>query len=216
MLSKLALGQDLVTDLAFVSGSSDDWWIVLIELESPRAKFFRGGTGKPEFHGDFRKGLDQINRWRAWLSIPTNAAHLYEHALRPLVASHIDRKVLFKFVLVTGRRGEYGGNRTLQDLVASQERDDFAIMSWDALLEYPDMHDPLYVGKRRDGYIDIVTKEFLHDDLFPWIDCKGIRLNPELREACGPFVVDPGAKPFIRNMGVAAINKQDLDAIATW
>jgi hypothetical protein len=41
VLRKLAFGADYKSDFVYLSKSSDDWNAVLVELEAPRAKFFR-------------------------------------------------------------------------------------------------------------------------------------------------------------------------------
>jgi hypothetical protein len=189
-ISQLAFGRDLVSDFVLVSGSSDDWWIILVELELPSAQFFKNnhGAGQIKLNAAFQRGLDQISSWRAWLNNQANLNHLYEHELLPLVASHLHRKVLVKYVLVTGRRSMYEGSRQKQDLILAQERDDFAIMTWDSLVDHPKTHDPLYIGRRRDGFIDIMTQRFLTDDLFHWIEPHGIRLNRNLRAEAEQFV----------------------------
>lgn len=216
VLTKLALGQDLVSDFAFVTGSSVDFWIVLIELEKPTAKFFKdsNGKGQLEIHSDFRKGLDQINRWRSWLKVPANLLHLYEHQVGPIVRSHIHREPLVKYVLVTGRRTMYRDCVQHRNLVKAQERDDFKILSWDAVLENPKWGDPLYVGKRTDGFIDILTESLISDRLFHWIESGSIRITTTLREQAEPYSNDELALPLSKRE--FSIRREDLERMGTW
>ena len=73
---KLPFGADYVSDLFFLSKSSDDWNCVFIELESPHANLFRGSSDK--ISSQLSKGIDQIDDWRAWLSKSANLTYFAE------------------------------------------------------------------------------------------------------------------------------------------
>lgn len=216
VLTKLSLGQDMVSDFAFVSASSVDFWIVLIELERPSAEFFKqsGAKGQLEFHSDFRKGLDQINRWRSWLKTQANLEHLYCHQVGPIVRSHIDREPLVKYVLVTGRRNMYKESIQHRNLVKAQERDDFKILTWDAILNHPKSDEPLYVAKRTDGFIDVITEDLISDRLFSWIEAGSVRISSSLRTKAEQYTKDGLFLP--RPLNEMSIRKDDLEKMGTW
>jgi len=216
VLTKLSFGRDLVSDLAFVSASSKDFWIVLIELEKPTSKFFKQvkGVGQISLHSDFRRGLEQVSKWRSWLSEPSNLDHLYRHELGPIVQSHIWRKVVVKYVLVTGRREMYKDTTQLRSLVKAEERDDFAIMTWDSILEHPKEGDPLYVGKRRSGFIDILTEDLISDRLFNGIEPGAVRLNRALRANAEGRALDGRIMP--RRLNSISVPREVLNKMGDW
>lgn len=63
---KLKLADNYITGFFYLSKSSDDWNCVFIELEKPNCRFFKGKSN--DFHNDFLKGLNQIDKWRSWFS----------------------------------------------------------------------------------------------------------------------------------------------------
>src|SRR4028118_163923 len=66
VLRKLSLGADLATDFFYLSKSSGDWNLVLIEIEKPSSRYFNADG--ETFHCDFRNAIQQIGRWRAWFA----------------------------------------------------------------------------------------------------------------------------------------------------
>ena len=55
--------------------------------------------------------------------------------------------MLFKYILVHGHRAEYEGNEIRRNLVRAQEQEDFKILTYDSLLDYPH-EDRLYVAAK--------------------------------------------------------------------
>lgn len=180
VLRKLGFGADYYSDFVYLSKSSGDWNVVLVEIERPSSKFFQGTTN--EFHKDFQKGLQQINRWRAWLTDPTNKASFVDGTLG-LVRTPLTRNATYpKFVLVTGRRAEYSKNAIRRSLIAAQEADDFKIMTFDSLVENLESKHDLYVGVRHNEYIDIVSDVFLNESMFAWMPADQIRISSKFRK----------------------------------
>lgn len=178
LLRKLRLGGDFATDFCYLSKSSDDWNIVLVEIEKPRSRFFSGDR----FHGDFRVALEQVNTWRSWFSERANLSYLADSVLglvrRPLAKNpcHI------KYVLVMGRRQEYAASDYLRRRVAAEERDDFKILTYDSLLEDQDSKRELYVGTLRAGGLDILSSRYVDDSLFAYVPPEQLRITPSLRK----------------------------------
>lgn len=105
LFRKLRLAENYTTDFFYLSKSSDDWNCVFIELEKPRSKFFKDGSA--ELHPDFIAGLDQIDRWRAWLTNSTNRDYFTDQTLSFIRQPLFKNPCFIKYVLVTGRRDEY-------------------------------------------------------------------------------------------------------------
>lgn len=181
VLRKLKFGADYVSDFFFMSKSSDDWNLVFIEIEKPQSRYFRDNSN--EFHKDFLKGLQQIGLWRAWLSDPVNLAAFLKQLQPMRLPPVMTRNPSYpKFVLVTGRRGEYHRNDVRRSLVHAQERQDFKIMSFDSLVEGLCHRHECYVGVRHNEYIEIVGDRILSAELFGWIEPTEFKVSKALKE----------------------------------
>jgi len=179
---KLRLAENYVTDFLYLSKSSTDWNVVFIELEKPWTPFFKEGTDdlSPEFH----EGLNQIDRWRAWVSVNGNLDHMFAETLEPIwrptaMRSNPQR---VKFVLVTGRRAEFAGDARRRNLITAKERDDFKILSYDSLLNGARHNRKLYVAKRLNSHIQILSDEFISENLFAWVDPTRLEISQALHD----------------------------------
>ncbi len=128
VIRKLKIAEDYVTDFFYLSKSSLDWNCVLVEIEKPQSKYFRPGTN--EFHRDFKAGLDQITRWRAWFHDQDKFNHFVNNTigLLRIPSAMAKNRCYIKYVLVTGRREELAHNQMRKSLVKELARDDFKIM----------------------------------------------------------------------------------------
>lgn len=179
VLRKLAFGGDYKSDFAYLSKSSDDWNAVLIEIERPNKKFFKDGHN--DFHADFQQALQQINRWKAWFLVPGNFASFVDGILGPIRKPLTANPTYMKYVLVYGRRSEYADNDTRRRLVVAQEGGDFKIMTFDSLSESLHTKTKLYVGAKKNEYIDILSDEFLSENMFAWMDPTELRISEQLK-----------------------------------
>ncbi len=101
---------------------------VFIEIEKPNKKMFTDG-GIP--NADFNQALNQIDEWRYLLKDSDNIRAFYKSFSIPL---HLQEKIFNpQFLLIFGRRDEYGENPKLSGVRASKQRDNVAIMSFDRL-----------------------------------------------------------------------------------
>jgi hypothetical protein len=178
VLRKLSFGADYKSDFAYLSKSSDDWNCVLVEIERPDAKFFKGGTN--EFHPAFNKALDQITSWKAWFSEEANKSH-FANSTVGLIRVPLEYNPIHpKFILVYGRRTEYEKNRTRRRLIAAKEDDNFKILTFDSLVEDLQFKHDLYVGVRRNEFIDIISDVFLDEGMFASMEPEQIRIGSQL------------------------------------
>jgi hypothetical protein len=180
VLRKLSFGADYKSDFAYLSKSSDDWNCVLIEIERPGAKFFKPKTN--DFHPDFDVALEQINRWRAWFFRETNKASFAQNTVGLVRVPLSENPIHPKFILVHGRRAEYAQNGIRRSFVAAQERDDLKIVTFDSLVEGLETKNDLYLGVRRNEYIDIISDAFLNESIFAWMPPEQLRIGPRLKE----------------------------------
>lgn len=182
VLRKLSLARDYTTDFFYLAKSSADWHCVLVEIEKPHSQYFKDGTN--DFHPDFTAALAQINRWRAWFENSSNKEGFINGTIRPLrVPPGMTRNPCFiKHVLVHGRRSEYESNEHRAALIRGQERDDFRIMSYDSLLEDIMNKGDAYIGIRKKEHYEIVSKRFVSDTLFVWMENSYLRVSQTLKD----------------------------------
>jgi hypothetical protein len=86
-----------------------------------------------------------------------------------------------KFVLVHGRRSEYGKNHLRRSIISAQEKDDFKILTFDSLLESLESKNDLYLGVRKNEYIDLRSDAFLSESMFAWMPPDQIRVGTKFR-----------------------------------
>jgi hypothetical protein len=118
VLRKLSFGADYKSDFAYLSKSSNDWNCVFIEIERPGAKFFKSETN--EFHPKFNRAVNQINTWKAWFLEESNKSHFVSSTIGLIRVPLAKNPIYPKFVLVYGRRSEYGNNKARRRLVAAK------------------------------------------------------------------------------------------------
>ncbi|MEQ4671023.1 Shedu immune nuclease family protein [Providencia manganoxydans] len=179
---KFPLSSEYIPDFLYISKSSDDWNVVLIEIEKPSSKYFLNNT--TNFHNDFTKAIEQMNDWRAWISIPANLESLKQNSLiHFLVPSIMQRNPLnIKYLLVHGRREEYEGNEIRKNKIRSMERDDFKIISFDNLAVNIEKHERLYIAKKTNTHIDILSNEYVDDGIFSIMSPTTYRINKQLHD----------------------------------
>ena len=182
VLRKLSFGADYITDFFYMSKSSDDWHLVFVEIEKPQSRFFRDGSN--DLHPDFQSALQQIGRWRAWLSNSANfAAFLASLAPMRRPINMTQNPSYPRFVLVHGRREEYGANEQRRAIVHAEEREDFHILSFDSLAEGLTQKHECYIGARHNETIEIFGDELVSPEMYMSIEPSQFLVSSALQEA---------------------------------
>jgi len=178
---KISLAKDYAPDFFYISKSSADWNLILIEIEKPHSRYFKEKSN--HLHPDFLAGLDQIAKWRAWFDNAANMAGFIDGTVAPVRVPEGMRlnKCYVKYVLVHGRRAEFEGNATRRSLIKAREADDFKIISFDSLLEALHTKSLLYLCARKNEHIDIVSNKFISEAVFSWMDPSQLRITDALR-----------------------------------
>jgi hypothetical protein len=181
---KLSLAADYTTDFFYLSKSSVDWNCILIEIEKPQSKYFKGDS--INFHPDFQAALEQINCWRAWFSNRSNFDGFVNGTISLLRGpGHWmwQNACYIKYVLVHGRRAEFEGNEIRRRLISGQERDDFHILSYDSLVESLHSKTELYVARRKNDHIEVLSNRFVSEGLLTGIAPSYLKITDELRQS---------------------------------
>ena len=182
---KLSLAADYTTDFFYLSKSSVDWNCILIEIEKPQSKYFKDDAST-NFHPDFHTALEQINRWRAWFSNEPNRNGFVNGTISLLRGpGHWmwQNPCYIKYVLVHGRRTEFEGNEIRRRLISGQERDDFHILSYDSLVESLHSKGELYMARRKNEHIEVLSERFISEGLLSSIDPSYLKITDELRKS---------------------------------
>ncbi|MBV7468778.1 Shedu immune nuclease family protein [Aeromonas sp. sif0611] len=177
---KLPLSSDYKPDFVYLSKSSDNWNVVLVEIEKPSSKYFKANS--TIFHTDFNVALQQINTWRAWFEDESNRNHFKNNTLQGFIEpAHMGRNPFnFKYVLVHGRREEYESNVQKTALIRGQQRSDFSIISFDSLAENIERKYKLYIGVKKNNHYKLISKEFIDESIFAWMDTSVLVITQDI------------------------------------
>lgn len=178
---KLRLASDYAPDFFYMSKSSADWNLVLIELEKPSSLYFKPGTN--DIHPDFTAGLEQINRWRSWFESSANYSGFVDGTLGQVRTPMGRNRCHLKYVLVHGRRQEFVDNDHRRAQIRIRETEDFKIVSFDSLIEALHTKHPLYICARKNEFLDILSTKFVSEEVFSYMDPSLIRITDELRKS---------------------------------
>lgn len=131
VISKFKLGNEFVTDFAYLTKCSDYWEFVLIELEDPKKNLFTNNKENVYFHSDFNHAYDQILSWKAYIEKNRESVLKKIDKLRvPLN----ENPVRIKYVLVIGRNSEKNDFEKRRAMFAEKSREDIRVMTYDSLV----------------------------------------------------------------------------------
>ncbi|MBT1262763.1 DUF4263 domain-containing protein [Pseudomonas sp. VS40] len=177
---KLHLASDYAPDFFYMSKSSADWNLVLIEIEKPQSKYFKDGTN--DLHPDFVLAFNQILQWRAWFENHSNYIGFINGTLGSIREPMGYNSCHVKYVLVHGRRDEFAENAVKRNKIKAMEQHDVKILSYDSLLEALNRKHPLYVCARKNEWVDFLSTKYVSDEVFSYFGPSMIRINDDLRK----------------------------------
>lgn len=130
-ISKLPIGTGFVTDFAYITKSSVEWNIVLVEIEDPKKKIF---TKSGMRTSEFIQACDQVLDWKSYIE-DKGKSHVLE-ALDKLLTPENMRinPISFKYLLIYGRTDELKGNDKLLKKFKQYKKEDFDIITYDSLI----------------------------------------------------------------------------------
>lgn len=134
VFSKLAISQNYITDFAYLTKSTQEWYVVLIELEKVSKKFFKINGKNLEFSADFTSALNQVNDWKLEL---THSNELLKKDLKPLLGFNLTFRanpITFKYMLIYGRSEEIDTELKKEKFKQIQQQNDIIIVTYDSLV----------------------------------------------------------------------------------
>ncbi len=133
LFSKFPINNSNKTDLLYVTKSSVQYRVVLIELENSDKKIFTKNLDNVVFSSEFNAALQQVRNWK--IELENNDFELRRNLDHLLIEK--DMSVEYKFQLIIGRSSEYVNNKKRQAHIANLERESgINILTYDSLINW--------------------------------------------------------------------------------
>lgn len=143
IISKFKLGNEMVTDFAYLTKCSDYWHFVLVELEDSKKKIFTKNEQRVIFSADFNHAYDQITAWKAY--VERNKEQLL-YQIEKIRSPWTKIEVRFKYVLIIGRNEEKENSEQRTWMFAQKSIGDTKVMTYDSFMAYS--YKPSNPGKK--------------------------------------------------------------------
>lgn len=132
IITKFKLGNEDITDFVYMTKSTVEWYVVLVELENPHKTIFKVDLTKPEFTAEFNNAVDQVLSWKVY--IDENKPQVLKQ-LEKIRVPLEDNKVVFKYVLVIGRNSQVENFEKRRRMFAEKKNsDDIWLMTYDSII----------------------------------------------------------------------------------
>lgn len=133
VISKLPIG-DRIADYAYLTKSSDEWKLVLVELEDSSKKLFTRSSKHVGFTAEMNDAIAQVDVWRElWSDQRSTILNSLECLLVPPGMRR--NAVSLECVLVIGRSAEKDNNEARRKRLATLRSDKFIhVMTYDTIL----------------------------------------------------------------------------------
>ncbi|MDR2865225.1 MAG: DUF4263 domain-containing protein [Spirochaetaceae bacterium] len=152
IFSKLPINSSCISDLCYITKSSVEYRIVLIELESPDKKIFTNNLSKMIFSSEFNAALQQIRDWK--ISLENDKSEILR-ILSPMLRMQREYNdpISFAYQLIIGRSFEYSNNeKKKKNILKIKEETDIDIMTYDSLINW-------YKNDYKNWYKNIIKYE---------------------------------------------------------
>lgn len=133
VISKFPIG-DRIADYAYLTKSSDEWKLVLVELEDAGKKLFTQSSKHVGFTAEMNDAIAQVDVWREfWNENRRTVLNSLEHLLVPPGMRR--NAVSLECVLVIGRSAEKDSNEARRKRLAALRADkQIQVMTYDTIL----------------------------------------------------------------------------------
>jgi hypothetical protein len=131
VISKFALDTSLKSDFAYLTKSTAEWYLTLMELEHPSKPIFTANKKVPTFSAEFNAALGQIDSWKAFLEHHRDEV---KTRLSSLLGHMRNNRLRFKFVLVYGRNSELESSQDRIDRFGQLNGHDLKVLTYDSLI----------------------------------------------------------------------------------
>lgn len=171
IISKFKFGNKYVSDFAYLTKCSDEWYVVFVEIENPKKAIF---TEKDHFTSEFNHAYEQVQDWERYLKDNNNRIKVLnslKHIRHPLIMR--DNNVSFKYLLIYGRKADRDKTTERTDKFLQKKTNDIKVCTFDSIKsvkrEFPRY---MVVSPKGDDKftVKIVPDDFDRNDqgLFGW------------------------------------------------
>lgn len=178
IISKLHISDSLCCDFAYLTKSSVEWRLVLIELEPSTKTIFNDNKKNINFSAEFNNSYDQILSWRVYLH--SHAEDIKER-LSLLMGHMIQNPISFEYLLVIGRDSELNSNEK-KNMFAQKNRDGIRVFNYDSLMRWYLANRRIFknvLSKTKHGF---ELKEYYADTaLFAYINSNNLFFNNAIK-----------------------------------
>ena len=135
VISQFPLDTSLVTDFAYLTKSSSEWRVVLVEIERAGKKLFKASAPYPTEHHDLTAAVAQVKTWAEF--IQRYRAEVVRRLSPLLQLQHwAPIPINFRYVLVIGRDSQLDLNASLRQRWANEPLPGMCCVTWDTLLRH--------------------------------------------------------------------------------
>jgi hypothetical protein len=133
LISQLRLSTRLTADFAYLTKSSIQWRLVLVEIERPDIRLFLSGSDQVNVTSEFSKRIAQIHEWKDEIRRSQGALSV---ALGPLMRPLERNAIDVRYLLIIGRSEEQLQNQRHADRLIHVAGEDVQVSTFDSLLRH--------------------------------------------------------------------------------
>jgi hypothetical protein len=181
IISKFKLGNEYVTDFAYLTKCSDYWYFVLVELEDSKKKIFTRDKENIHFSADFNHAYDQITSWKAYINDNRESVLKKVNKIKIPLG---ENPIYFKYVLIIGRNEEKKDSERKTKMFAQKSNSDTKVMTYDSIISaykyLPYIQTKLIVSpwKEQGFNVKIVPKN-LSTNIFAYVSHEFLKIDEE-------------------------------------
>lgn len=184
VIAKFPVGERS-TDYAYLTKSSVEWRLVLVELEDSSKKIFKDSSKNNAFTAEFSDAIAQIDVWRDYVG---EHLDLVREKLRPLLVppQMARNKISVRYLLVIGRSAEFEHDEARRLRLANYGAErDLRIITYDTirrevLAGYAEPKAVLRANSR--GYL-LQSAEAMPSSMFAYIAPSNLKLSTQAEKA---------------------------------
>lgn len=132
IISQFRIDTTAIADFAYLTKSSVEWRLVLVELEPPSIQLFRGAPALLNT-ADFSRRIDQMSEWR---DIVARSADEIADRLLPLTRPLARNRMKFRYHLIIGRSPKGKTDQKFNDRIATLNETGLRISTYDTLFRH--------------------------------------------------------------------------------
>jgi hypothetical protein len=180
MFKKFPLPNAQETDFLYLTKSSVEWWVTLMEIESSNKRIFLSrGNGNVLFHSDFNNAYDQILSWKAY--IEQNQEPM-KQSIMPLLMHMHQNTINYKFVLIIGRNSEIV-TQAQKNMFRQKSTNDIRVMTYDSLISFFNYNkiDTKIIGVKSTNAFRILNLNDSDTSMFSHLQSGEVLFGEEIR-----------------------------------